>query len=1034
MLYLHLAVIQQHQRAERLAGRLAHTRQQQCQVSGNARDGRLIEVRAVVAVLQRQTVAQANGQGQRVVGLLVVARCAEAQARRSLLAQDFSDWVVLKHQQGIEQPLTDQTRPALDVVQRRVFLLAQCQVQRLQLLQALPERLLLMRGDDQRQGVDEQADLLLYAFELTRTARHRGAEAHAGLPGVALQQQCPGGLQQGVERHFLRLGEGRQCLGLCAVEPLHMLALPLADLGTHGTGQPGRLAQLGQLAAPEGFAGSTILALQPGDVVAVVAALTRGQLAVIALQHFAEQQRVAPTVHEDVVAGVDQLVALPVSQRHQDQTKQRCLTQVEALFALGKGQRRQLFRRARLDHEGQLDLAFDSLQWAAGALPDEARAQHLVALQHRLPALAEALDIQPVEGQAQLIDVDPGLRRIGAVEQHALLHRRQRIEIVDPRQGQLQRIELRLVEARERKVRRCRAAVGRVQAMVDDRLQLLLAGIDQRLDGGLVEGFTAEAEVQLQLPAIHPPFDAQPVGQRRLQALRLATALAGGDEGCLGVELLVELPQVVEGDAWLGERCQFGTGHTLAQQAVADAFVGDLAQLFLDALECRAELGDRRQAYRVEAGEPTQGTGQVDVFEQLLAAVAFELDQGRGVARPAADHPAHGGQQQVVDLGAIGGRRLLQQLPRALAVQAQAQALLQRVAVAAQRVVQRQVARSVAQLLDPVRQLAQQAFVAGIGGKTRRPLLVAAGLVVRSQWLAGDGAGVVALQVFEQHAPGNAVDHQVVQHQQQALAAVGLIDQQHPQQRAVLQVEAGLGGVAQRAQLLGRVGLTLPELYRRGRCMPLLPAVFGFGKAQAQGVVLLDQCLQCAVERSHVYPLTWCQQQRLVPVVTRGDVLLEEPALDRRQQHRPLHHTLRSQARGQFAGHLGQAAQGLIAEQVAGAQAQAGLARAADHLDRDDGIAAQFEEVVIQADFVDAEDVLPDLRQGNLAWRLRGTEHLLLPFPHPWQRLAIDLAVGRGGQLRQGDDGAGQHVVGQRLRQMGAQFIVECGRLGRHRL
>ena len=49
-----------------------------------------------------------------------------------------------------------------------------------------------------------------------------------------------------------------------------------------------------------------------------------------------------------------------------------------------------------------------------------------------------------------------------------------------------------------------------------------------------------------------------------------------------------------------------------------------------------------------------------DADAHAALAMAFQLDQAGGLPGPLADHPRQGRQQQVVDLGAIGRRRLLQ--------------------------------------------------------------------------------------------------------------------------------------------------------------------------------------------------------------------------------------------------------------------------------------------------------------------------------------------------------------------------------------
>ena len=52
---------------------------------------------------------------------------------------------------------------------------------------------------------------------------------------------------------------------------------------------------------------------------------------------------------------------------------------------------------------------------------------------------------------------------------------------------------------------------------------------------------------------------------------------------------------------------------------------------------------------------------------------------------------------------------------------------------------------------------------------------------------------IKGLQVFEQYAPGHAVDRQVMDHQQQALLTLRAVDQYGTYQRALLLIKAALG-------------------------------------------------------------------------------------------------------------------------------------------------------------------------------------------------------------------------------------------------
>ena len=112
---------------------------------------------------------------------------------------------------------------------------------------------------------------------------------------------------------------------------------------------------------------------------------------------------------------------------------------------------------------------------------------------------------------------------------------------------------------------------------------------------------------------------------------------------------------------------------------------------------------------------------------------------------------------------------------------------------------------------------------------------------------------------------------------------------------------------------------------------------------------------------------------------------------------------------------------------------------ARDDLRRQQGVAAEFEEVVPHADLRAAQDRAPDLGQ-DLLYRCR-RRHVLprqIRSRHrqAGQRLAIHLAVGRQGQRFQGHEGSGDHVVRQRGRQGLAQLGErrDLGALRRHKV
>ncbi|RCM47281.1 hypothetical protein PA82_05535 [Pseudomonas aeruginosa] len=950
--------VEQGQLAQRCLGGLGHPLQQMQQMTVQFGDVRCVEIAPRIDVLQAQALTQGDTQRQGVVGLLVVAWRGELQIGGSL-AQSLGHGEVLEHQDAIEQSLAAMPGPALDVVQRRMLVFAQRQVERLHPLQVVRDALLWLRRGDHRQGIDKQTDLRLDAWQFRRPSGHGGAEGYRLLPAVPLQEQRPGRLHQGVERDLLTLGEGRQLAGRLRIQFAQMLTLARL-LRPRLARQACRHLQGGQPIAPEELGCHRIAALQPTDVVAVTPNGSGYLLPRIALQYLGEQLGVAPAIHQDVVIGIDE-VHPPIRQRHQHQALQRRPGRVETGFALSlclplritawRGQP-QLQRRLLEYHLQRLRPA---------VLPEESAAQDLMGIEGGLPGCAEAIRVQSADIHAQLVDI-VAFRSMKTVKQHALLHRRQRIDVPHRIRIQGQFIELRLGKPGQREVRRRHTPMPRVETMLDQRVQLPRVVIDQALDGRLGEHFPAEAPVQAQLATVDLAFDAQPVGQRGARILGGAGAFRGRYQQRRPIELTVEPAQVIEGDPRLRQRGQAGRSllsSQVAQQAVADALVRHAAQLLLDRLQRLAEVRGRGQAQREQAGEPAHRAAQVDGLAEVLAAVPFELHQHAGVAAPAAGRTGQGGQQQVVDLGPVGRRGFLQQLPGTLGVQGQDELALMAVFQGSVRVFAWQRMRSVVQLRLPVVEFVQAR--AGLFVQVPAPGLV--GTATRPE--IGVEVGIETLQVFQQDTPGHPVHRQVVDDQQQALAAVGHVHQQRTQQRPLFEVEAALGFFAKRQQRLLGPRLPAPQRLAGLLGVGLVPGAALFAETQAQGIVLRLQAFQGTPQPVAVERLARLQQERLVPVLAVGNRPLEEPALYRRQRHlaacRPLFRRSRTRL-----GRQGQAADVLVLEQVARAQLQSGLARTADYLDRDDRVAAETEEVVVQADPLDAQQVLPDFRQGSL--------------------------------------------------------------------
>ncbi|MNL09455.1 hypothetical protein D3C87_1302150 [compost metagenome] len=336
------------------------------------------------------------------------------------------------------------------------------------------------------------------------------------------------------------------------------------------------------------------------------------------------------------MVGVDQLLTLVV-QTHQRQAHQRCLGRIK-LQAFAVDQLRQrvglIVLTAPVEAgQRQLQVTMHQLHRCFETLREvEAAAQDRLAVEHRLPRSPQTFGIEPAGLDAELVHVGTGRRLVEAVEQQTGLHRRQRVDVFDLRRGHRQPIQLRLAQARQREVRRGHAARAIAQAMVDQRQQFSAEIDGQGFNLAQLEAFAAEGPVEFQLTAIDLAVHRQPVRQWRIGGLRGTAGFLGGREQRVLGKALVELAEVVERHSRLRQRSQrrlgLGIAH-VAQQAIAQAFAGDVAQLLLDRLDRSTEPGGRCQAHREQAGKPADGAGQVDVVEQFFAAMTFELNQRR---------------------------------------------------------------------------------------------------------------------------------------------------------------------------------------------------------------------------------------------------------------------------------------------------------------------------------------------------------------------------------------------------------------------
>ncbi|MNJ60033.1 hypothetical protein D3C77_557440 [compost metagenome] len=173
-----------------------------------------------------------------------------------------------------------------------MFVVAQFQVAGLQLLQPVDNPLLRLGRLHHRQGVDEQPQHFVGTGQAGWPARHGGAEAHRGLPGIALQQQQPGRLDQGVWGDAQALGLLAQLPGTRGIPTQVQRGVPLQvcrRASRQAVRQPGRAFQLLQLASPELLQRRLGLPGKPADVIAKPPCRCSCRVTMVGLQHLTEQ-------------------------------------------------------------------------------------------------------------------------------------------------------------------------------------------------------------------------------------------------------------------------------------------------------------------------------------------------------------------------------------------------------------------------------------------------------------------------------------------------------------------------------------------------------------------------------------------------------------------------------------------------------------------------------------------------------------------------------------------------------------------------
>ncbi len=354
---------------------------------------------------------------------------------------------------------------------------------------------------------------------------------------------------------------------------------------------------------------------------------------------------------------------------------------------------------------------------------------------------------------------------------------------------------------------------------------------------------------------------------------------------------------------------------------------------------------------------------------------------------------------------------------------------------------QRQLVREAGQGLAPVGELAGERRC-GVGVVAERPVLpegvvgVLDGQRLPGRRLATETGGVGLGEVAEERAQRPAVAGDVVHDQQEDVLAgcVGRCRRLVPQIGVQRDVGGEVEGVADELRQRA-VGDGEQRAGGGGQDALVRDAVVG-SEDGAERFVAADDVVQRVLQGGRV--------DRAGEPEGEGDVvggggalgLAEEPqpALGEGDR-KPLGPGFRAQGgAGRFGGEPGgEGGDGRGLEEVADGEFGAEFgARPADEAGGEEGVAAEFEEVVVDGDVVDAEDLAEECAQGVLAFVARGAARGVGGEFGGGQGAPVDLAVGVERQGGQDDDGRGDHVAGEcrggeRL-ELGVEFGVRVGR------
>ena len=205
----------------------------------------------------------------------------------------------------------------------------------------------------------------------------------------------------------------------------------------------------------------------------------------------------------------------------------------------------------------------------------------------------------------------------------------------------------------------------------------------------------------------------------------------------------------------------------------------------------------------------------------------------------------------------------------------------------------------------------------------------------------------------------------------------------------------------------------------------LVPAVRFPCETEAEDGVCIEHDRDCGGELLARDRLREREGERLIPVVSIREVVIEKPPLNRRERDFTVGGKIGEA--GMFGGTemRGERCDGWVAEDQLRRKCDAGRAGFGNDEDAEDAVAAEFEEIVVNADALDFQNALPDVGElllGRIARRdeVRGD---VGAFVRGFRKCAlIEFAIAGEWHFPDCDERGRNHVVGERAGEVCAEF------------